>query len=76
MAAEAATETATAEVAVGGAACPPAPWEGTMAGVLRVAVAWAVVVRETTGWVVLPVAEERIPLLAQTAAPAKKATRW
>ena len=55
MAAEAATETATAEVAVGGAACPSAPWVGTRA--------------------VLPAAEERLPLSAQTAAPVKRATR-
>jgi len=65
MAAEAATETATAEVAVGGAACPPAPWVGTR----------AVVVRETAGWAVLPAAAERLPLSAQTAAPVKRATR-
>jgi len=36
MAAEAATATALAEAAVGGAACPPALWVETRAGVIRV----------------------------------------
>ena len=76
MAAEAATATAKAEAVVGGAACPPALWVGTRAGVVRVVAAWAVVARETVGWAVFLAAAERLPLSAQTAARVKRATPW